>query len=199
MGFKLNIYIYVYFLYLKSFTCTGNLSPSKMFCDSEVEGGLHVWRVASDVTGTWCQLNSINILKHRFVSFCCGTFPWATPPGGGGGATNATFWIDLIPTVLQHKKLSSLLPVWVKIYGLEQNLAYAMSCAMGLINPSGWVVGVGCSENLNLRRGGAESHLFCVSWLIIAQLRVGLETHSFETSWQLTFIPFTYYIPILGP
>ena len=43
-----------------------------------------------------------------------------------------------------------------------------------------WVA-VGCSENLILRLGRSGIHLFCVSWLIIAQLRVGLETHSFET------------------
>ena len=68
------------------------------------------------------------------------------------------------------------------------------------------VAGVSWSElewaiaRILILRSGEERNLpLCVSWLIIAQLRVGLETHSFETLWQLIFIPFTYYIPILGP
>ena len=70
-----------------------------MFCDSKVEGGLHVWRVTSDVAGTWCKLNSMNILKHRSFRFVVEPFRGYPSPGWlplppGGYPCNVLDWSD---------------------------------------------------------------------------------------------------------
>ena len=49
---------------------------------------------------------------------------------------------------------------------------------------------------LILRSGEERIHLFCVSWLIIAQLRVGLDTHNFVT---IYIYPCYILYPNFGP